>query len=74
MNLSDDELKRFIDDPPTLPKIAPHSQSVERAVKLTSEVVSKAADIFTRNCLAHGKSEARKDIPRLSTKSDFSFV
>lgn len=70
-NLNDQQLMDHIANPIPRPDIAIHSQSVERAVKLTTEVSGLPASLQTRNWLAHAKTEARSSKKRTRTKKDF---
>ena len=57
-------------EPPNFPL---HSQSVERAVKLTTEVSTMAVHLDKTNNLVLGKTVSRKIRPSFKTKRQYSF-
>jgi hypothetical protein len=66
--LSDEDLLRMAEtrmEPPNFPL---HAQSVERAVKLTTEVSSMAVDLKKRNQLALVKTLSQKVRPSFRSK------
>jgi hypothetical protein len=70
--LSNEELISMAEtwmEPPNFPL---HAQSVERAVKLTTEVSSMAVDLEKRNQLALGKTLSRKIRPSFKSKKEYA--
>ena len=71
-----DELLKFIQgetDSMTIPEFPIHSQSVERAVRLTTEVSTQSHNIDVRNSLVFGKIRARKIQPTFESKKRWNF-
>lgn len=63
-HLDDQSIMDMVDNRKSPPNFPLHSQSVERAVKLTSEVTKMAVSLEKRNQLALGKTESRKLRPK----------
>ena len=70
-DVSNEELFHMIVEPGTAPNFSVHSQSVERAVKLTSKVVTKKCNRLIRNQMAHCIDKARSDRPYFTTKCNY---
>ena len=73
-NLSQDQIRGFLDTPFTMNLLPSHSQSVERMVK---EVSAASANVFgaeRRDGYVHARINARKLIPRGAKKSDIKML
>jgi hypothetical protein len=69
--LSDSEITDMVKNKREPPNFPLHSQSVERAVKVTSEVSKLAVNLERRNQLALGKLESRKIRASFKTKRHY---
>ena len=70
-SLSEAELEAMVANPGILPRFPIHTQSVERAVKNTSEAATKSWSKEKRHKAIATKSAARGTRPKSHSKQDF---
>ena len=72
--ITDEELKKILENHFNFPKFPLHSTSVERAVKLVSEASGKVFGYEARHRHILSKVSSRKQMPDFKTKSKFSLI